>query len=100
MKIYRTGDNPNRDECAALNMKWKPLQNWGLKDGLYIAAVRAFEFRPPKAGEWYLSGADENGQPAAYRAPNDLSMSFHIAKLAVIDRKTTIRETVQEQKLP
>lgn len=40
-------------------------------------AVRTGEFRPPRAGEWYLSGA----VVAAYRAPNDLSTSYHIARL-------------------
>lgn len=35
------------------------------------------ERRAPKAGEWYLSGAVVE----AYRAPNDLSSEFHIARL-------------------
>lgn len=35
------------------------------------------EKRQPKQGEWYLSGAIVE----AYRAPNDLSSSFHIARL-------------------
>jgi hypothetical protein len=33
--------------------------------------------RCPKAGEWYLSGS----VITAYKAPNDLSTSFYIAKL-------------------
>lgn len=36
--------------------------------------VRTGEFRPPRAGEWYLSGA----HPEAWKAPNDLGQSFHI----------------------
>lgn len=32
------------------------------------------EKRPPRKGEWYLSGAI----PAAYRAPNDLSTPYII----------------------
>lgn len=35
------------------------------------------ERRPPRAGEWYLSGAVVE----AYRAPNDLSSEFRIAEL-------------------
>ena len=35
------------------------------------------EFRPPRRGEWFLSGAIVEG----YQAPNDLSMSYHIAKI-------------------
>lgn len=33
------------------------------------------EFRPPRKGEWYLSGAIV----AAYQAPNDLSTPYWIA---------------------
>lgn len=32
------------------------------------------EFRAPKKGEWYLSGAI----PCAYQAPNDLLSAYHI----------------------
>jgi hypothetical protein len=35
------------------------------------------EFRAPRAGEWYLSGAIVE----AYQAPNDLTSMFHIAEL-------------------
>ena len=50
--------------------------------GHYVAnpnkrAVRTGEQRPPKKGEWYLSGAI----PEAYQAPNDLSSPFHILRL-------------------
>jgi hypothetical protein len=37
------------------------------------------EVRCPRKGEWYLSGAVVE----AYRAPSDLSMGFHIARLVV-----------------
>lgn len=40
-------------------------------------AVYMGEKRPPKRGEWYLSGAIVE----AYYAPNDLSTPFHIAAL-------------------
>jgi hypothetical protein len=35
------------------------------------------DFRAPKKGEFYLSGA----KVSAYRAPNDLTQKFHIARL-------------------
>ena len=35
------------------------------------------EFRQPKKGEWYLSGAIIE----AYKAPNDLSTKFHIVRI-------------------
>lgn len=38
--------------------------------------VKSDEKRPPRKGEWYLSGAI----PTAYRAPNDLSTSYIILK--------------------
>jgi len=44
-----------------------------------IKAEYTGEKRTPKKGEWYLSGA----QVSAYRAPNDLSQEFHIAKLVL-----------------
>ena len=60
---------------------------WVLKDGLSVMARYAGEKRPPKKGEWYLSGA----VVTAYRAPNDLSTEYHIAKLVVVETKTTTR---------
>lgn len=38
------------------------------------------EFRAPKKGEWYLSGAI----PTVYRAPNDLSTNFMICRIAKV----------------
>lgn len=46
------------------------------------------EFRCPRKGEWYLSGAVIEG----YEAPNDLSQEYHIAKL-VRARQRTYYET-------
>ena len=37
------------------------------------------EFRSPRAGEYFLSGADEQRKPTAYRAPNDLGIAYWIA---------------------
>lgn len=50
-----------------------------------VRAVRTDEFRPPRAGEWYLSGAI----PAAYRAPNDLTTPFRILRLVAV-REVTV----------
>jgi hypothetical protein len=55
-----------------------------------VKAVRTGEFREPKKGEWYLSGAIAE----AYRARNDLSMKFNICKL-VLTRTRTIVEIVE-----
>lgn len=40
--------------------------------------VKSGEFRAPRKGEWYLSGAE----PAAYLAPADLSTPYHIMRPA------------------
>lgn len=45
------------------------------------------EKRPPKKGEWYLSGAIVE----AYRAPNNLSIPFHIAEIV----RVTMIETYE-----
>ena len=43
-------------------------------------AVATGEYRCPKKGELYLSGA----KPMAYIAPNDLSQKYQIAKVMVV----------------
>jgi hypothetical protein len=50
-----------------------------LGNGLHVKAKRTNEFRAPRKGEWYLSGAI----PIAYKAPNDLSTEFRIMRLVV-----------------
>ena len=52
-----------------------------------VCAVFTGEFRPPRKGEWYLSGAVVE----AYKAPNDLMEARHIAKLVVIREYTDYR---------
>ena len=44
------------------------------------------EKRPPKAGEWYLSGAIIE----AYRAKADLDIPFHIAELVTTKTVTVV----------
>jgi hypothetical protein len=95
---YPLCDTLTRDDCEALGLKRSevtgPLPTFGggavVKGGLrrQIKATWTGEKRPPKAGEWYLSGAIIG----AYRAPNDLSTPFHIARLAVTETRT---ETIE-----
>jgi hypothetical protein len=56
-----------------------------------IAAKRTGEHRPPKAGEWYLSGAEI----AAYYAPNDFgdASPYHIAELVIVETITSEKLT-------
>jgi hypothetical protein len=46
------------------------------------------EKRPPKRGEWYLSGAIVT----AYRAPAGLSTPYHIARIVRVVVETVTRE--------
>lgn len=52
-----------------------------------VFAVFSGEHRPPKKGEWFLSGA----VPEAYYAPNDLSTPYYIAKLVEVKRSEAIK---------
>lgn len=71
---YPLADRPSSEDLKKLGLESLP------KMPLAIRAIYAQEKRPPKAGEWYLSGST----PEAYRAPNDLSTAYHIAKLTVL----------------
>lgn len=72
-KFYPLGDQPSPAERRALGAL-AGVWNHG------ITAVSAREFRKPRKGEWYLSGAIVT----AYRAPNDLPSAYHIARLVRI----------------
>lgn len=48
----------------------------GLPRERNVAFVATGEFRPPKRGEYYLSGAIIE----AYRAPNDFTQAYWIAR--------------------
>jgi len=51
----------------------------------WLGAVWTGEKRPPRQGEWYLSGAEIG----AYRTHTDLSTPYHIARLVRFEEKTT-----------
>lgn len=54
-----------------------------------IAAKWTGEKRPPRKGEFYLSGAI----PVAYRAPNDLDTPYLIARLVRVETRYVVEET-------
>ncbi len=92
MKIYPLWDYPRRADLEHLKIDWSELttmQIIGLKNNK-IKAIKTGEFREPKKGEWYLSGAIVE----AYRAPNNLSTKFHIAKLVLTETKTVTTTTI------
>lgn len=89
MKFYRCTDRiplMDRDRLGAPELDGDMFRNQ-TRDGYHIMAVRTFEFRAPRKGEWYLSGSS----PTAWRAPSDLSTEYHIMRLAVVER-TTMRK--------
>jgi len=91
-KYYKLGDNPTNAEYAALGLPYKIMLSWAppMVAGQHAKAQFTGEFRSPLKGEWYLSGASI----AAYRAPNDLTTGYNIARLIVVERKTSVIETV------
>ena len=74
-KTYTLADMPSAAETGGMSFKDRYMCPG-------IAAVKTGEFRSPKAGEWYLSGAI----PQAYKAKNDLSTPFLILKLVKVQR--------------
>jgi len=85
MKFYRTADYLTSAEIKSLGLKSGDVSMWGkTPKGYYVMAVYTGVKRPPKQGEWYLSGASV----VAYRAPNDLSTAYHIAKLCLTETIT------------
>jgi len=71
--LFPVADLPNMEEADRLGCNWPP-------NSRELRVATTGEFRPPIAGEWYLSGAIIEG----YRAPSDLHTPFHIARLVRI----------------
>lgn len=57
-----------------------------------VFAMNTGLYGKPKKGEWYLSGAI----PEAYKAPNDLSHPYFIAKLVLVSPFPTEYEIINE----
>lgn len=87
--VYDLAGLPNSSEIeriqAAFDDAPRPMKPLWLNQ--HIRATPTGEKRPPRKGEWYLSGAII----AAYRAPNDLSTAFHIARLVRIDEVVDVK---------
>jgi hypothetical protein len=80
LKHYRLTDPLTQTDLDKLGLTRKDvgigMPEWR-RDYGPVRAVPTDEFRPPRAGEWYLSGAT----PTAWRAPNDLSTPYRILRL-------------------
>ena len=80
MKVYRLSDALSRADAERLGV---PTNQHPWVRSNNVRAVRTSEFRPPRKGEWYLSGA----LPAAYCAPNDLGTAFRILRLVHVRKE-------------
>ena len=94
VKIYSLGDFMENSEAERLE-----IDRWAGHAFQYknIGAIRTGDFREPKKGEWFLSGA----RPCAYKAPNDLSEKYHIAELVkykTIEIKGIVKRINNNQK--
>jgi hypothetical protein len=69
-KYYPLADEPSPEE----------LYNLEVSDKVGVRAMATGEMRAPRKGEWFLSGAVVE----AYRANNDISIQYNIAKLVVV----------------
>lgn len=69
-RVFRLVDRPTKKERERL----------GVSSKFSLGVRPTGEFRPPKAGEWYLSGAI----PEGYRTMGGLLTSFYICKLVKI----------------
>lgn len=69
----------------ALYPVWQPyFASLGLDNHKNLKARWTGEKRPPRRGEYFLSGAVIE----AYKAENDLTTPYHIAELVEIETKT------------
>ena len=80
----------SREECEHFGAKNEGLASLGMTHK-NMRARWTGEKRPPRKGEWYLSGAIVE----AYKAANDLTTDYHIARLVRIEERT-ILQIVQE----
>jgi hypothetical protein len=81
IKLYQLGDRHSEQ-------KFGPMATTGHSDSS-IMAINSKQFRCPKKGEWYLSGA----LPKAYQSPNDLSTEYYIATIVRVKKETNYNIT-------
>ena len=84
-KLTREGRYPVRDfvpDTGLTHVNGSPARKG-------IAGKWTGDYRPPRAGEYYISGAI----PEVYRAPNDLITPYHIARLVRIAVETRYQIT-------
>jgi hypothetical protein len=79
-KLYMLGDTPTTAEIRALGLPEQPVN----RSKRFARAITIGEFREPRAGEWFLSGA----RAQAWRTSGGLTTRYHICKLVPVKRET------------
>lgn len=80
MVLFSLSDHPSAEEAKRFGFD-SPLDALGTKRRLMGKPTG--EFRRPRAGEWFLSGAI----PRGYRAFNDLNGRYHILELIIANKR-------------
>jgi hypothetical protein len=83
MTTYKLADKPTQADHKRIGAHKPPFR---------LVAIKTGEFRQPRAGEWYLSGAI----PEAYRAFTNFTREFHIVEI-VADKAPHIKSGVDKQ---
>jgi hypothetical protein len=97
-KYYRLAEAPDADDLKRLGLTVADLQGGGdigihgfseARPRQILALPSEGKLRPPKKGEWYLSGAI----PQAWRALNDLTTPYVIVRLLIaFERRIIVEE--------
>jgi len=82
--LFELDDQVTKEECVALGIEYK----YGA--GINLRCILTGEYRNPKKGEWYVSGA----VPEGHKAPNDSSYVEHIAKLVIPGEELTTEGSI------
>jgi len=88
-KLYTIGDRLPYDHPAKKHCKqFFPSIAYAMTptNGKHVKAFWSGQYRPPKKGEWYLSGCE--GYEHAYRAKANFDQSFFIMRIALAENKT------------
>lgn len=85
-KLSRTAVYPLVDRIYFTAQQEKELRAKGLYPEKVAAQWDGHPARPPRKGEWFLSGA----MIGAYRAGQDLTASYHIARLVTVETRTVL----------
>lgn len=89
-RFYRLAEGPKLSEIESFDIIASPSYIYTIwvnpfrPGSIGLVAISIREFRSPKRGEWFLSGAI----PEAWRAPNNLTTPYQILELVIVETKT------------